>query len=65
MFSAASHELLNVVITLEALECSLPASYTKDKKIKPQYVTMIIKRGEQQREETDPKLAYEPIDPEN
>ena len=50
--------MLNVVVTIEALECALPAV----KKAKTQYLSLVIKRGDQQREESEKRLTYEPID---
>ena len=65
MFQSKQHSLFTVLINLEAIECSLPAPLDKDKNPKGQYLSVVIKRGEQQREETDPKLGYLPLDQEN
>ena len=48
---------------LEAIEVALPVP--QDKEPKKHYLSVVIKRGDQQREETDPKMPYVPLDPKN
>lgn len=50
-------DMYNIVVSLEALEISFPADKKNPKK--EQYVTCVIKRGEQQRQENiDNKIKY-------
>lgn len=62
MFASAATKKcsLNVVISLEALEVGVPPE--NENEIHPQWITMVIKRSEHQRLETDlEKLKYVPF----
>lgn len=61
MFGGGTKETLHSSIQLEALELSAPLDKNKFKTDKV-FVTMVIKRGEQQRHETvNEKLEYQPL----
>lgn len=60
LFKNYQNEIFNVVITLEALEVAVPED--KSKLGQPHWITMVIKRAEHQRLETDgEKLKYIPL----
>ena len=56
MFNSKTYkETFNVVVSFACLEVSLP-----DKKSEQAYLSMVFKRGQQQRNETD-KIEYKPL----